>query len=184
MKFNHKIREQIEKANQNQEEILPIMEYMTFFRALGISTFFIILITGGLFISPFISFILLILSLLSVIYFRFENIYRFLKSFFSHWQEIYFSIEKTMSWVGLSLLILIAVFRSFGEESLFERFTLVAILLFFAVHFFASAFMPERIDLDELKDDPFKTKSEFKLTVHKYFKIGLSFVYIKIYGLV
>ncbi len=69
-KFNRQIRETLKVCSQKARKITPIMEYMAFFRNMGVVSFFIILITAGLFISVELALIFVLILLLSFLYFQ------------------------------------------------------------------------------------------------------------------
>ncbi len=97
--YNVKIKDMLREGYKKQAQILPIMEYMQFFRTLGIVTFFIIIITGGLFISPWISLILFFISVLSLFYFHLGKLKSRLKSFYISMQEFYYRADSIPHWL-------------------------------------------------------------------------------------
>ncbi len=63
-RYNNKIKNLLREGYKKQDEIRPIMEYMQFFRTIGTVRFFVVIITGGLFITPWMSVILFFISML------------------------------------------------------------------------------------------------------------------------
>jgi hypothetical protein len=73
-RYNKTIKLNLQEAVREYKKILPVLEFIRFFRTLGIFSFFIILITAGLFISPLLAIIFSLIFILSVLYFQFPKI--------------------------------------------------------------------------------------------------------------
>ena len=105
------------------------MAYMKFFRTLGISTFFIIIITGGLFVSFEIAMILLFISSLSVVYFKIDSFLLRVKSLTIWFQEFYFIASKYVHYIGWAFVFASMILRTFhlyiGDILMFLGFTLL-----------------------------------------------------------
>jgi hypothetical protein len=172
--LSKKIRQQLRLGNLKQEEIGPIMEYMKFFRTLGISTFFVIIVTGGLFISVELSIIMLFISLLSLFYFRINKVIWALKSFNIRMQEFYFTVDKYVHWVSWSLVFVAFIMRSFalvgGGIVMFLGFS------FLFLHYLFSLFIPDTVE--DSKSDAFESKVTFLIFLKKMLKVGLAFFFL------
>jgi len=136
--YNKRIREELKTGYRKQGEIEPIMEFMSFFRTLGVTTFFIIVITGGLFVSVQLSVVLLLISLLSAFYFKINELIMAMKGLSVRIGEFSARYNKHLSWAAWITLTLAVITRSLeilpGGALLiigFELFVLQHILLLF-----------------------------------------------------
>jgi len=172
-KLSKKIRSHLRFGNLKYEEIGPIMEYMKFFRTLGISTFFIIIITGGLFISVELSIIMLFISVLSLFYFRINRFVWLIKSFNIRMQEFYFTKGKYVNWTSWILIILAFILRSMS----FPGANIVMLLgfLMLCLHHLFRLFIP---DVIETKNDGFEGSNSLLKMYKKIEKIGMAFFYL------
>jgi len=114
--YNKRIKEELKMGYRKQGEIEPIMEFMSFFRTLGVTTFFIIVITGGLFVSVQLSFVLLLISLLSAFYFKFTLLIRTINRLKVKLEEFSFGFNRHFSWAAWLLIALAVVARSLNFE--------------------------------------------------------------------
>lgn len=142
--YNRKIKELLKKGYKKQDEINPIMEYMQFFRTLGVVMFFIIIITGGLFISTWISIVLLFISILSLVYFHFGKFRDSLKLFNIKMQEFYYKVNHTIHWVCWSMILLALILRSFAISG-GALMAVVGFTLLF-LHYMMNLFIPVQFD--------------------------------------
>lgn len=179
--FTKKIRSFLSKGNLTLEQTKPIMEYMRFFRTLGISSFFAIIVTGGLFISVKLSFILLFISLLSLLFFKLDSIVQGVKNLTTQIQEYYFTVGKTFHLICWGLVIISLVFRSFdltantfiwGNILPFIAF----VLLFF--HYLISLFIPEHLEGADIEDDIYGSANNIQIFGKKILKVSLAFFFL------
>ncbi|MEN8251441.1 MAG: hypothetical protein ABFS32_21125, partial [Bacteroidota bacterium] len=167
--YNNKIKDLLRKGYKKQDEILPIMEYMQFFRTLGVVMFFIIIITGGLFISVWISLILFFISTLSLFYFHLGNFRTRLKSFYINMQEFYYRVNATIHWVCWSMIIVALFLRTFAMPG--GELIMVLGFLFLFLHYLLNLFIPVQFDY-EIKnvDDAFGANLAFHKILAYLFK--------------
>ncbi|MDG1476179.1 MAG: hypothetical protein P8Q14_03460 [Vicingaceae bacterium] len=172
-KLSKKIRSHLRFGNLKYEEIGPIMEYMKFFRTLGISTFFVIIITGGLFISVELSIIMLFISILSLFYFRLNRFIWAIKSFNIRVQEFYFTKGKYVNWTSWALIILAFLLRS----SSMPGANIIMLLGFslLCLHHLFRLFIP---DVIETKSVEFERGNSLLKMYKKIEKIGMAFFYL------
>ncbi len=160
-----------------QDKLAPITEYMKFFRTLGIVSFFAIIITGGLFISQGLAFVLLVVSLLSLVYFRLGGVYDRLRQLGMAFQEFYFRVKKYVnysSWIFIGLALLLKSFRI----PLANLVMLVG-LLQLLFHAFLSLAVPVHITwLEKSKDDVYGSQSRFPKILENALKLGLALFYV------
>jgi hypothetical protein len=86
------IRKHLIQGNLTLEQTLPIMEFMRFFRTLGIFTFFVIVVSGGLFVSVQLSLVLAFIMFISFLFFKLKIIIQYVKNITTQFQEFYFKI--------------------------------------------------------------------------------------------
>lgn len=174
-----KIRGFLSKGNLTLEETKPIMEYMRFFRTLGISSFFAIIVTGGLFISVKLSFVLLFISVLSLLFFKLDAIVQSIKNFSTRVQEYYFTVGKTFHLICWGLVIVALIFRSFNISVLIDGNILafIAFVLLF-IHYLVSLFVPEQLEGLNVEDDVFGSATSLQIFGKKILKISLAFFFL------
>jgi len=110
--YNQRIKEELKTGYRKQSEIEPIMEFMSFFRTLGVTSFFIIVITGGLFISVQLSVVLLLISLLSAFYFKLNQLIFAVKRVAVRLEEFSARYNKHLSWGAWIALAMAVIVRS------------------------------------------------------------------------
>lgn len=175
-KITKKIRALLSKGNLTLEETKPIMEYMRFFRTLGISTFFAIIVTGGLFISVQLSIILLFISLLSFLYFKLNDILQKIRNLTTLIQEYYFIIENRVHLVAWSAILVALIIRTFGFPLGNLILALSFIVLFF--HYLLSLFVPEKVEESLVNNDIFGSASSLENFAKKALKISLAIFFL------
>jgi hypothetical protein len=173
---NAQINNQLRIGYFNQIDIQPIMEYMKFFRTLGITTFFIIIITGGLFISVQLSLILLFISLLALSYFQFGKVSYLLTNINISVQEFYFKANKyvhSICWILIGLALILRTFSIPGGA--------VVMVLGFSIlfiHYLLSLFVPEEIDDNLIAKNSIKFSGNFDIFLQKIFKFSLGLFFL------
>ena len=172
-KFNKQIRDVLKIGNKGQNKITPIMEYMAFFRNLGVISFFIILITAALFISIELSIIFCSILLLSFSYFKFEDIVFYFRSLSLRIEEFYFSIYQSVSPIAWGIILLASILRSFeisiGNYLLLLGFTALSI------HNLLTIFIPE---LNQSLKGP---SNQLGGLLDKIFKVALAVFFLAWY---
>ncbi len=175
--YNNKIKNLLQEGYKKQDELIPIMEYMQFFRTLGIVMFFIIIITGGLFISPWISMIMAFISLLSMFYFYIGKFKTAIKSLYISMQEFYYRFDTKVHWVCWSMIIAALFMRTFeipGGTSI-----MVLGFLFLFLHYLMNLIIPLQFDYEiKNKDDVFGTKIKYNKFTAYLFKISLALFFL------
>ena len=174
--LNHKIRQRLQEGYRTQDDIEPIMTYMRFFRTLGITTFFIIIITGGLFISIYVSLILLFISVLSLGYFKLDEAALKMKYMLISMQEFFFSIEKKLGWISWGVIGFAILVNTLdvGGASLM----MILGFLFITLTYLFNLFVPEIVEVKEKDGDFFRSASTFYIIQQKLFKAGMSFFFL------
>lgn len=175
-KITKKIRSFLSKGNLTLEETKPIMEYMRFFRTLGISTFFAIIVTGGLFISVQLSLILLFISLLSFLYFKLDGILQNIRNLSTLIQEYYFIIENRVHLVAWSAIFIALIIRTFGFPLGNLILALSFIVLFF--HYLLSLFVPVKVEESLVNNDVFGSATSLENFAKKTLKISLAIFFL------
>ena len=127
-------------GNLSLEETRPIMEYMRFFRTLGISTFFLIVVTGGSFISLNLSLVLLFIAVLSLMFFQLDIIRQRAKNLSTRIQEFYFYFNQKVHIIAWSAIVASFILRSIGSDLGTIVMVLAFLLLF--LHYMLSSFVP------------------------------------------
>ncbi|HET6244923.1 MAG: hypothetical protein H0V01_00115 [Bacteroidetes bacterium] len=175
--YSTKIQLLLREGYKKQNEILPIMEFMKFFRTLGISMFFIIIVTSGLFISPWLSAILFFVAMLSMIYFMLGSLKAAIKSFYITMQEFYYRVDKPVHWICWSVIILALVLRTFRLP--LGGFIMAAGFMFLFIHYLMNLFIPIIFDFDHKKaEDAFGSHSNFQKILAYLFKIALAIFFL------
>ncbi len=173
MKFNRQIREVLKVGNLNQKKIAPIMEYMAFFRNLGVISFFIIIITAGLFISVELALIFCLILLLSFLYFKFDNIIFYFRSLSLKIEEFYYNYHNKVNRIAWSIILVSSIFRSLGW-AVGELFLLVGFLSLI-IHNLLRLFVPE---FEEGLTDMEEKGSNLSPSLDRIFKIALSVFFL------
>lgn len=175
--YNIKIKDLLRKGYKKQDEIFPIMEYMQFFRTLGIVMFFIIIITGGLFISQWISMILFFISALSLFYFHLGKLRNGLKSIYISMQEFYYRTNTIIHWVCWSMIFSALLLRTFGIQGGVEIMIIGFLLLF--LHYLMNLFIPVQFDYEiKNSDDAYGLAIKFHTILAYLFKIALALFFM------
>ena len=175
--YNVKIKDLLREGYKKQDEILPIMEYMQFFRTLGIVMFFIILITGGLFISPMVSLVIFFISMLSMFYFQFGKLKIGIKSFYISMQEFYYRADSVINWVCWSMIVIALLMRTFAISG--GGIIMVLGFFFLFLHYLLNLFIPVQFDYEiKRTDDAFGTALTYHKILAYIFKISLAFFFL------
>ena len=174
--LNHRIREQLQDGYRTQDAIEPIMEYMRFFRTLGITAFFIIIITGGLFISAYVSIILLFISVLSLAYFKLDQFVMNMKSLFISIQEFFFSVEKQIGWISWGVIGLAIFVNTLDAPG--AGIIMFLGFLFVVLAYLFSLFLPEVVEVKSKVEDIFQSASAFQVMQRKLFKLGMALFFL------
>ena len=173
--FNKKIRQSLKDGSIQMQKIEPILDYMSFFRTMGIGAFFIIIITAGLFLSVGISFIFCFVFILSMVYFRLGKVLFNLRSFSIALQEAYFSKYKMVVRTGVALLIVAFLLRSFHMPM--GDMIMVVAFLTIVFHFLFSMLLPNpALAENVLHKDPLLLSRAIaeQIRLNKLFKIGIA----------
>ncbi|MFM7681157.1 MAG: hypothetical protein ACKO7P_00205 [Bacteroidota bacterium] len=172
--FTKIIRKHLIKGNLTLEQTVPIMEFMRFFRTLGIMTFFVIVVSGGLFVSVQLSLILAFIMLLSFLFFKFSTIIKLFKRLSNQIGLFYFRIERKVFLLGLVLLTLCLLFRTINIKSDLSAFFTYFSFLIMISHFTFSLFIPERIQNTEINDSLFTNTYRNLFLLKKLLKISIA----------
>lgn len=172
-KFNRQIRNVLKMGNKEQKKITPIMEYMAFFRNLGVISFFIILITAALFISIELSIIFCSILILSFLYFKFEDIVFFFRSITLRVEEFYFSLYRFVSPFAWAVILLASILRSF--ELPLGNFLLLLGFTGLGIHNLLTILTPDHEQIHE------GSSSSFKTLMDKIFKVSLAIFFLAWY---
>ena len=168
------IRKQLSLGNMKMNKIAPIMEYMRFFRSLGITTFFAIIVTSGLFISIQLSLIMLFIAVLSFSYFRLDDILQKIKNINTRIQEIYFIYGTRIHVITWCVIAVAVILRSSHLAGAGVLLVLGFLVLF--LHYLTSLFVPEVVDSS--KNDIFAGGSDFQKILGKLLKVSLAFFWL------
>jgi hypothetical protein len=175
--YSTKIKHLLREGYKKQDEIFPIMEFMKFFRTLGISMFFTVIVTSGLFISLWLSFILFFVAILSLIYFRFGKVKSAIKSFYIAMQEFYYRVDKPVHYICWSIIILALVMRTFRVAGGGPMMALGFMFLF--IHYLLNLFIPIEFDYDVKKsEDAFGSYATFQKLLVYLFKMALAVFFL------
>jgi hypothetical protein len=173
-----KIRKQLIKGNLTLEQTTPIMEYMRFFRTLGILLFFIIIICSGLIISLKISIILTFIVFVSFMFFKLKLIRQKINNITTQFQEYYFKIENKVYYFILFALTLCFVLRSFSFDWVLSQVIIVISFLLIFIHYLFSLFIPEKLEDEEITQSIFLGVNRKKVVLKKIYKISLSLFFL------
>jgi hypothetical protein len=176
--FTQKIRKFLVNANLTMEQTVPIIEYMQFFRTLGIFTFFLTIITGGFFISVSLALFLALLTIATYVFYNMNLIRQQIDNFYTKIQEFHFKTERKISYI-----IFITLFFSFISRTFELSFVLSVIVpmtgfVFLALNFLISLFIPEKFEDEEIKTDMFVNTGALSIISKKLLKIALSLLFV------
>lgn len=175
--YNERIKAYLKQSIQKKDELYPIIDYMKFFRTLGIGSFFIILITAGMFISVELSAILLFISVLSLVFFKLKDVGERLKNIQIAIQEFYYKINKHVYWVAWGIIIVSFILKSINIW-IGVPLMLIGFLILF-LHNMMSIFVPVHIYwIEKPKGDVFGATLAFHKLLETSFKVGLSFFFL------
>jgi hypothetical protein len=175
--YNENIKTLLKQGYQKQDEIEPIMSFMKFFRTLGIGMFFMIIVFSGIFISSWFSFILLIVSVLSIVYFKLSLVKKRIKHFYISIQEFYFRFNNIINWACWSLILLSVFFRSFGFE--FSSVIMFFGFTFLFIHTLMKLVIPVQFDFDVKKEnDAFNSYVNFQKILAVIFNVSLALFFL------
>jgi hypothetical protein len=172
------IRKHLIKGNLTLEQTLPIMEFMRFFRTLGIFTFFIIVVSGGLFVSVELSLVLAFIMFISFLFFKLKIIIQYVKNITTQFQEFYFKIESKVFYFILSSVALCFILRSFSFSSIFSQALIISSFLLIFIHYILSLFIPEKLEDEEISESIFVSGNRNKIALKKLYKISLAFLFL------
>lgn len=176
--FTKLIRKHLIQGNLSLEQTIPIMEFMRFFRTLGIFTFFVIVVSGGLFISVQLSLVLAFIMLISFLFFKLSNILQYVKNITTQFQEFYFKIEKRVIYFIYASLTLCFALRTFWFDNKFVSALILFSFLVIFIHFLLSLFIPERLEDSEISQSVFVSGNTGKIVLKKLFKIALAVLFL------
>jgi hypothetical protein len=180
-RYNQKIQEHLKKGYQKQEELRPIMEYMQFFRTLGIVMFFMIIITGGLLISKWISLVLLFISVLSMVYFYFGFLRSHFKAYYIAIQEFYYQSNKLIHWICWSMIFIALALRSLNLPG--GDLLIIIGFLLLSLHYVMNLVIPVKFDysIPDMQD-VFGSRLDYYRFLEYLFKIALALLFIGYLG--
>ena len=175
--FTNLIRKHLIQGNLSLEQTFPIMEFMRFFRTLGIFTFFVIVVAGGLFVSTQLSMVLAFIMLISFLFFKLKLIVQYLKNVTTQFQEFYFRVEKKVFYFIIGSVILCFVLRSFNfNGKLTQVFIFISFFIIF-IHYLLSLFIPEKLEDSEITESIFVSGNRNKIALKKLYKISLAVLF-------
>ena len=174
--FTKQIRRYLSLGNLSLEETKPIMEYMRFFRTLGISTFFLIVVTGGLFISLNLSLVLLFIAVLSLMFFQLDTIKQRAKNLSTRIQEFYFFYNKKVHILAWSAIGVALILRSIGSD--FGAIVMVLSFSLLFLHYILSLFVPEQTKLQSPNRDLFGSERAMALLSGISLKVALAIFFL------
>jgi hypothetical protein len=176
--FTNLIRKHLIQGNLSLEQTFPIMEFMRFFRTLGIFTFFVIIVTGGLFVSAQLSIVLAFIMLISFLFFKLKLIVQYLKNVTTQFQEFYFRVEKKVFYFIIGSIALCFVLRSFSFNGKLTQIFIVSSFFIIFVHYLLSLFIPEKLEDEEISDSIFVNGNRNKIAIKKLYKISLAVFFL------
>jgi hypothetical protein len=168
--FTALIRKHLIKGNLTLEQTMPIMEFMRFFRTLGIFTFFLIVVSGGLFVSVQLSFVLAFIMFISFLFFKLNLIIQFVKNITTQFQEFYFGIETKVFYFIWISIVACFILRSFSFSSITSQAFIVVSFLIIFLHYLLSLFIPEKLDDTEISESVFISGNRNKIILKKLYK--------------
>jgi len=176
--FTSLIRKHLIKGNLTLEQTMPIMEFMRFFRTLGIFTFFLIVVSGGLFVSVQLSFVLAFIMFISFLFFKLNLIIQFVKNITTQFQEFYFSIETKVFYFICISIVSCFILRSFSFNGVLSQAFIVISFLVIFIHYLLSLFIPEKLDDTEISESVFISGNRNKIIFKKLYKIALAILFL------
>jgi hypothetical protein len=176
--FTSLIRKHLIKGNLTLEQTMPIMEFMRFFRTLGIFTFFLIVVSGGLFVSVQLSFVLAFIMFISFLFFKLNLIIQFVKNITTQFQEFYFSIETKVFYFIWISIVSCFILRSFSFNGVLSQAFIVISFLVIFIHYLLSLFIPEKLDDTEISESVFISGNRNKIIFKKLYKIALAILFL------
>jgi hypothetical protein len=176
--FTALIRKHLIKGNLTLEQTMPIMEFMRFFRTLGIFTFFLIVVSGGLFVSIQLSFVLAFIMFISFLFFKLNLIIQFVKNITTQFQEFYFSIETKVFYFIWISIVSCFILRSFSFNGILSQAFIVISFLVIFIHYLLSLFIPEKLDDTEISKSVFISGNRNKIIFKKLYKIALAIFFL------
>jgi hypothetical protein len=172
------IRKHLIQGNLTLEQTLPIMEFMRFFRTLGIFTFFIIVVSGGLFVSVQLSLVLAFIMFISFLFFKLKIIIQYIKNVTTQFQEFYFKIESKVFYFILASIAACFILRSLSFTSIVSQILIVSSFLLIFIHYLLSLFIPEKLEDEEISDSIFMNGNRNKIVLKKLYKISLAILFL------
>jgi hypothetical protein len=172
------IRKHLIQGNLTLEQTLPIMEFMRFFRTLGIFTFFVIVVSGGLFVSVQLSLVLAFIMFISFLFFKLKIIIQYVKNITTQFQEFYFQIESKVFYFILVSIAACFILRSFSFTSIVSQILIVSSFLLIFIHYILSLFIPEKLEDEEISDSIFMNGNRNKIILKKLYKISLAILFL------
>ncbi len=176
--FTNLIRKHLIQGNLSLEQTFPIMEFMRFFRTLGIFTFFVIVVAGGLFVSAQLSMVLAFIMLISFLFFKLKLIVQYLKNVTTQFQEFYFRVEKKVFYFIIGSVLLCFVLRSFNFDGKLTQTIIVISFLIIFIHYLLSLFIPEKLEDAEITESIFMSGNRNKIALKKLYKISLAVLFL------
>jgi hypothetical protein len=176
--FTNLIRKHLIQGNLSLEQTFPIMEFMRFFRTLGIFTFFVIVVAGGLFVSTQLSMVLAFIMLISFLFFKLKLIVQYLKNVTTQFQEFYFRVEKKVFYFIIGSVLLCFVLRSFNFDGKLTQTIIVISFLIIFIHYLLSLFIPEKLEDAEITESIFMSGNRNKIALKKLYKISLAVLFL------
>ena len=176
--FTNLIRKHLIQGNLSLEQTFPIMEFMRFFRTLGIFTFFVIVVAGGLFVSVQLSMVLAFIMFISFLFFKLKLIVQYLKNVTTQFQEFYFRVEKKVFYFIIGSITLCFVLRSFSfSNEMLKGFIILSFSIVF-FHYLLSLFIPEKLEDSEITESIFISENRNKIMLKKLYKIALALIFL------
>ena len=172
------IRKHLIQGNLTLEQTVPIMEFMRFFRTLGIFTFFIIVVSGGLFVSVQLSLVLAFIMFISFLFFKLKIIIQYVKNITTQFQEFYFKIESKVFYFILASIAACFILRSLSFTSIVSQILIVSSFLLIFIHYILSLFMPEKLEDEEISESIFMNGNRNKIVLKKLYKISLAILFL------
>jgi hypothetical protein len=176
--FTALIRKHLIKGNLTLEQTMPIMEFMRFFRTLGIFTFFLIVVSGGLFVSVQLSFVLAFIMFISFLFFKLNLIIQFVKNITTQFQEFYFGIETKVFYFIWISIVGCFILRSFSFSSITSQAFIIVSFLIIFLHYILSLFIPEKLEDTEISDSVFISGNRNKIVLKKLYKVALAIFFL------
>jgi hypothetical protein len=175
--FTKKISALIKGGLRNLEQAQPIMEYMRFFRTLGIFTFFLVLVVSGLLISKELSLLIICIGILTYIFFNQTFLLRSFQNSYSWVQEFYFEVSPFIFTVLSFTLVFGILLRSLFPGTILSDLIPFIGFSFGFLHLMISLILPEKIDEDEVNHfNDFKENRLLQIIPAKIFKLSTALI--------